>query len=53
MKLEITQGELKEGYFWTILNDKGEAIACGYYRFENHAKYYGEKALSAYQKVGA
>lgn len=53
MKLDIQQGELKQGYFYTIANHKGEVIASGYYRFEKHARYWGKLALSIYEREGA
>lgn len=53
MKLEVSEGELKQGYWYVILTDKGESIAAGYRRLEKHAYYDGEKALAMYKKVGA
>jgi len=47
MELEITPGERGEGYFYEI-SDKGQVLALGYYRLENHAKFYGDLALSIY-----
>ena len=52
MKLEVFRGDLGQGYFYKIANHKGEAIAIGYYRFEKHANYWGELALSIYAKEG-
>lgn len=52
MKLDIQRGELKQGYFYTIANHKGEVIASGYYRFEKHARYWGKLALSIYKREG-
>lgn len=50
MKLDIQQGELKKGYFYTITNYKEEVIASGYYRLERHARYWGKLALSIYER---
>ena len=49
MKLEIREGELKQGYFYDISGDEGEVIATGYYRLEKHANYWGKLALSIYE----
>ena len=51
MKLDIQQGELKRGYFYTVANHKGEVIASGYYRLEKHASYWGKLALSIYERI--
>ena len=51
--LVISEGELKEGYWWTILDEKGEAIAAGYHRLEKHAIFYGERALSVHREVSS
>lgn len=45
MKLDIFQDDLKQGYFYALINDKGESIALGYYKLEKHAIYWGELAL--------
>jgi hypothetical protein len=49
MKLEIREGELKQGYFYDISGDEREVIATGYYRLEKHANYWGKLALSIYE----
>jgi hypothetical protein len=52
MKLEVREGELKQGYFYDISGDEGEVIATGYYRLEKHANYWGKLALSIYEREG-
>jgi steroid 5-alpha reductase family enzyme len=52
MKLEVFRGDLGQGYFYQIADNKGEAIALGYYRLEKHANYWGELALSIYEREG-
>jgi hypothetical protein len=52
MKLEVREGELKQGYFYDVSNDEGELIATGYYRLERHARYWGKLALSIKEKEG-
>ena len=49
MKLEVREGELKQGYFYDISGDEGEVIATGYYRLEKHADYWGRLAMSIYE----
>ena len=45
MRLDIFQGDLKQGYFYDLINDKGKIVASGYYKLEKHAIYWGELAL--------
>ena len=52
MKLEVREGELKQGYFYDVSNDEGELIATGYYRLERHARYWGKLALSIRESEG-
>lgn len=53
MRLDVQQGELKKGYFYTITNYKEEVIALGYYYLEKEARYWGKLALSIYEREGA
>ena len=51
MKLEITRGELGQGYFYEITESSGQVLALGYYRLEDHARFYGNLAMSIYDKA--
>jgi hypothetical protein len=47
-----TRGEKIEGYSY-LIEQEGKIIACGYYKKESHARFYGEKALAILVEASA